>query len=84
MDYNKSQLDAIHSTVWGVSHAFAHPRICLIQGPPGTGKTHTISGVVSAVLTVRCCVILLFSSIQTMHVCSYQKASHTACSMRCC
>ena len=53
MDYNPSQLEVIHQTVNAVSLPFAHPRICLIQGPPGTGKTHTISGIVSAVLTVR-------------------------------
>ena len=52
MDYNPSQLNAIRQTVKAVSLGFAHPRICLIQGPPGTGKTHTISGIVSAVLTV--------------------------------
>lgn len=52
MNYNESQLSVINGGVKAVSRPFVHPRICLIQGPPGTGKTHTISGIVLAVITV--------------------------------
>ena len=36
-----------------VEENYIHPRIMLLQGPPGTGKTHTITGIVQAVLKVN-------------------------------
>eukprot|EP00899_Mesostigma_viride_P027836 jgi/Mesvir1/8237/Mv12518-RA.2 len=42
-NHNPSQLEAIHL-------ATTNMPIALIQGPPGTGKTHTILGLLSAIL----------------------------------
>ena len=40
--------------------------IMLIQGPPGTGKTHTITGIIS---------MLLSSGIKKIHVCAPSNAA---------
>lgn len=42
--HNESQLDAIEKI------SCASSGILLLQGPPGTGKTHTIKGIISAIL----------------------------------
>jgi len=45
--YNPSQVEAIGEVCQRGAG------VCLIQGPPGTGKTHTIVGIISAVLSSR-------------------------------
>jgi hypothetical protein len=48
--FNESQCHAIMAARMSSSKEFCVPRICLLQGPPGTGKTHTVIGLLKAIL----------------------------------
>jgi len=47
--YNDTQLQAIKKVIY--YRNLSDPNILLLQGPPGTGKTHTILGIIGALLT---------------------------------
>jgi len=50
--YNQSQETAIHAAVRLCRVADTDPRVLLLQGPPGTGKSHTIIGIITAIVKV--------------------------------
>ena len=59
--YNSSQLQVLGKVAEMPEHD-----ILLIQGPPGTGKTHTITGVISMLLT---------AGVNKIHVCAPSNAA---------
>ena len=52
LGYNQSQETAIHAAVRLCRVADTDPRVLLLQGPPGTGKSHTIIGIITAIVKV--------------------------------
>jgi len=59
--FNHSQLSVLQKVTAMPKHD-----ILLVQGPPGTGKTHTITGIVSMLLT---------SGVKRLHICAPSNAA---------
>lgn len=60
-EFNRSQFDVLR-----VVSEMPEQNIQLIQGPPGTGKTHTITGIIS---------MLLSSGVSKILVCAPSNAA---------